>query len=162
MGGRLRFKRLFPALPIYLPQIFSGASNSKRIGWLRKISRDLIHKPRTSASVICTIFPGRHPRTDKQRINGQFSKIYPQNNSILTGSKLSENLLCPMTNSKVIPWSFASISILVNSWCSGKLLRWECRPLCSAMPNLRPHSPKMFPGQHLLSVWPILSAKSCI
>jgi hypothetical protein len=71
-------KICFQLYPIYIPQIFSGASNSKRIGWLRKISRDLIHKPRTSASVICTIFPGRHPRTDKSmNTASQFSKIYP-------------------------------------------------------------------------------------
>lgn len=46
-----------------LPQILSGASSSSRIGWLRKISRDLMQRPRTSASVIWTILPGRHPRT---------------------------------------------------------------------------------------------------
>lgn len=47
----------------YSPQILSGASSSSRMGWLRKISRDLMQRPRTSASVIWTIFPGRHPRT---------------------------------------------------------------------------------------------------
>lgn len=52
---------------IYIPQIFRGASSSKRIGWLRKISRDFMHKPRTSASVICTILPGRHPLTENKK-----------------------------------------------------------------------------------------------
>lgn len=48
------------------PQIFRGASSSSRMGWLRKISLDLIQRPRTSASVIWTIFPGRLPRTGKE------------------------------------------------------------------------------------------------
>ena len=48
-------------IKLYLPQIFSGASNSSKIGWLRNISRDFKQRPRTSASVICTVFPGRHP-----------------------------------------------------------------------------------------------------
>lgn len=48
------------------PQIFRGASSSSRMGWLRKISLDLMHRPRTSASVIWTIFPGRLPRTGKE------------------------------------------------------------------------------------------------
>lgn len=51
----------------YSPQILSGASSSSRMGWLRKISRDLMQRPRTSASVIWTIFPGRHPRTAAHR-----------------------------------------------------------------------------------------------
>lgn len=51
----------------FSPHILSGASSSSRIGWLRKISLDLMQSPRTSASVICTIFPGRHPRTAKQK-----------------------------------------------------------------------------------------------
>ncbi len=50
-----------------IPQILRGASSSSRIGWLRKISLDLRHKPRTSASVICTGFPGRHPRTETNK-----------------------------------------------------------------------------------------------
>lgn len=49
------------------PQIFRGASSSSRMGWLRKISLDLIQRPRTSASVIWTILPGRHPRTGEKR-----------------------------------------------------------------------------------------------
>ena len=50
---------------IFSPQIFKGASSSKRIGWLRNISLDFKHKPRTSDSVICTVFPGRHPLAAK-------------------------------------------------------------------------------------------------
>ena len=50
----------------YLPQIFRGASSSSRMGWLRKISLDFRQRPLTSASVICTIFPGRHPLTAKE------------------------------------------------------------------------------------------------
>lgn len=48
---------------LYLPQIFSGASNSRRIGCDRNISRDFKHKPRISASVSWTFLPGRAPRT---------------------------------------------------------------------------------------------------
>ena len=47
----------------FIPQIFSGASSSSKIGWLRNISRDFKHNPRTSLSLIWTTFPGRHPRT---------------------------------------------------------------------------------------------------
>ena len=36
---------------INLPQIFNGASSSKRIGCDRKISRDFKHSPRISDSV---------------------------------------------------------------------------------------------------------------
>lgn len=52
---------------VHWPQIFRGASSSNRMGWLRKISLDLMQRPRTSASVIWTIFPGRHPRTGEER-----------------------------------------------------------------------------------------------
>lgn len=48
---------------LYLPQILSGASNSRRIGCDRKISRDFRHNPRISASVSWTFLPGRAPRT---------------------------------------------------------------------------------------------------
>jgi len=48
---------------ITLPHIFKGASNSSNIGWLRNISRDFRHNALTSASVICTVFPGLHPLT---------------------------------------------------------------------------------------------------
>lgn len=45
------------------PQILRGASSSRRMGWLKKISRDLRHRPRISFSVSCTFFPGREPCT---------------------------------------------------------------------------------------------------
>ena len=45
------------------PQIFRGASSSRSIGWLRKISRDFKHRPRISFSASCTFLPGREPRT---------------------------------------------------------------------------------------------------
>lgn len=45
------------------PQILRGASSSRRMGWLRKISRDLRHRPRISFSVSCTFFPGLEPCT---------------------------------------------------------------------------------------------------
>ena len=54
------------AREIVLPQIFSGASSSRRIGWLRKISRDLMQSPRISASVSWTFLPGREPRTGRR------------------------------------------------------------------------------------------------
>lgn len=53
---------------VYSPQILSGASSSRRIGWLKKISRDFKHSPRISASVSCTFFPGLEPRTEKQEL----------------------------------------------------------------------------------------------
>jgi hypothetical protein len=37
---------------LFIPQILSGASSSNKIGWLRNISRDFKHRPRTSPSVI--------------------------------------------------------------------------------------------------------------
>ena len=46
-----------------LPQIFNGASSSSRMGCCRNISLDFKQSPRTSASVIWTDFPGRHPLT---------------------------------------------------------------------------------------------------
>lgn len=46
-----------------LPQILSGASSSNKIGCCKNISLDFKQSPRTSDSVIATIFPGRHPRT---------------------------------------------------------------------------------------------------
>ena len=54
----------------YLPHIFSGASSSRRIGWLRKSSLDLRHSPLTSDSVKFTVLPGLHPRTTKHQIQG--------------------------------------------------------------------------------------------
>lgn len=48
------------------PQIFSGASSSRRMGWLRKISLDFRHRPRISPSVSWTFFPGREPLTGRQ------------------------------------------------------------------------------------------------
>lgn len=45
------------------PQIFSGASSSSRIGWLRKISLDFKHSPLISFSWSWTFFPGFDPRT---------------------------------------------------------------------------------------------------
>ena len=45
------------------PQILRGASSSRRIGWLRKSSLDLRHRPRISVSVSWTFFPGRDPLT---------------------------------------------------------------------------------------------------
>lgn len=54
--------------PWMSPQILSGASSSSSTGCERKISRDLRQRPRTSASVICTGFPGRHPRTSSNLV----------------------------------------------------------------------------------------------
>lgn len=51
----------------YLPQIFSGASSSSRIGWLRKISRDFKHNPRTSFSLKWTFLFGLAPRTKQNK-----------------------------------------------------------------------------------------------
>lgn len=51
------------------PQILRGASNSKRMGWLRKISRDLRHSPRISLSVSCTFLPGREPLTARRNVD---------------------------------------------------------------------------------------------
>ena len=53
-------------LKAYSPQILRGASSSRRMGWLKKISLDFIHSPRISASVSWTFFPGLEPRTERQ------------------------------------------------------------------------------------------------
>lgn len=71
--AQLRFniileKCLFPRTAwVYLPQIFRGASSSSRIGWLRKISRDLRQRPRISFSVSWTFLPGLEPFTLKEK-----------------------------------------------------------------------------------------------
>lgn len=57
----------------YLPHIFKGASKSNKIGCCKNISLDFKHKPRTSASDICTVLPGRHPLTIN-KINFLFIK----------------------------------------------------------------------------------------
>lgn len=53
----------------YLPQIFSGASNSNNMGCDKNISRDLRHRFRISTSLSCTFFPGLAPRTKKSMRN---------------------------------------------------------------------------------------------
>lgn len=50
-----------------LPQILRGASSSRSIGWLRKISRDFRHSPRISCSVNWTFLPGLEPFTRKRQ-----------------------------------------------------------------------------------------------
>lgn len=50
-----------------IPQILSGASSSKRMGWLRNISRDFMHRLLISVSVSWTFFPGLDPRTGVQQ-----------------------------------------------------------------------------------------------
>lgn len=50
-----------------LPQIFRGASSSRRMGWLRKISLDLRHSPRISFSASCTFLPGLDPFTGENK-----------------------------------------------------------------------------------------------
>lgn len=47
----------------HLPHIFSGASSSSRIGWLRKISLDFKHSPLISFSWSWTFLPGFDPLT---------------------------------------------------------------------------------------------------
>jgi hypothetical protein len=42
---------------------FIGASNSSRMGWPMKISRDLVHRYRISNSSSFTVWPGLLPRT---------------------------------------------------------------------------------------------------
>ena len=61
-------KKLHQRHRVYSPQILSGASSSRRIGWLKNISRDFRHSPLISASVSCTFFPGLEPRTERQEI----------------------------------------------------------------------------------------------
>lgn len=57
-----------------LPHIFSGASSSRRIGWLKKISRDFRQRFLISLSVNCTFLPGLLPRTRQRGKKG--SQIY--------------------------------------------------------------------------------------
>ena len=54
-------------LQMYSPQIFRGASSSKRMGWLRKSSLDFKHSPRISFSVNWTFLPGRDPLTENKK-----------------------------------------------------------------------------------------------
>nr|POE77548.1 hypothetical protein CFP56_09195 [Quercus suber] len=44
-----------------------GASSSRRMGWLMKISRALVQRKRISVSSNCTCFPGLLPRTSSRR-----------------------------------------------------------------------------------------------
>jgi hypothetical protein len=46
-----------------IPQIFMGASSSRRIGWLMKISLAFVQRYLISYSWSCTGFPGLLPRT---------------------------------------------------------------------------------------------------
>lgn len=50
-------------IKLHSPHIFSGASNSSKIGCDKNISRDLRHRFRMSTSLSWTFFPGRAPRT---------------------------------------------------------------------------------------------------
>ena len=43
----------------FIPQILRGASSSKRLGWLKKISFETTQSCLISASESCTCFPGR-------------------------------------------------------------------------------------------------------
>lgn len=70
-------------LKIYSPQIFRGASSSSRIGWLRKISRDLRQRPRISFSVSWTFLPGLEPFTLKQKCH-RSEKYHTGNKDINT------------------------------------------------------------------------------
>uniref|UniRef100_A0A0A9D2I4 Uncharacterized protein n=1 Tax=Arundo donax TaxID=35708 RepID=A0A0A9D2I4_ARUDO len=49
------------------PQILIGASSSRRLAWLRKISRETEQSWRISDSESCTCFPGRAVRTSSRR-----------------------------------------------------------------------------------------------
>lgn len=60
-------ERSFVSIKFNSPQIFSGASNSSRIGCDKNISRDLRHRFRMSTSLSWTFFPGLAPRTAKLR-----------------------------------------------------------------------------------------------
>lgn len=74
-----------------LPQMLSGASSSKSIGCCKNISRDFKHKPRTSCSVICTAFPGRHFFTEmKNSIYNAFTTVCVHEIYDSTWSKVSE------------------------------------------------------------------------
>lgn len=65
----------------FLPQIFKGASNSRRIGWDRNISLDLMQRPRISFSDSWTFLPGRAPRTCKQNNNVNHTLIIVSRNN---------------------------------------------------------------------------------
>lgn len=67
----------------YSPQIFSGASNSSRIGCERKISRDFRQSPRISDSVSWTFLPGREPRTGES----ERKKLHLNNRKYCTSFK---------------------------------------------------------------------------
>lgn len=52
-----------PKIKKGIPQILMGASSSRRLGWLIKISRDATQSCLISDSVSCTSFPGFEDRT---------------------------------------------------------------------------------------------------
>lgn len=56
------------------PQILMGASSSRRIGWLMKISRALVQRNLISYSCSWTCLPGRLPRTAKEVDTRKVSK----------------------------------------------------------------------------------------
>ena len=78
----------------FLPQIFKGASSSKRIGCCRNISRDFRQSPLTSFSVIWTVFPGRLPLT------AMWSKMINNPNN-----RSSFNIFDSTTNLAMCIWS---------------------------------------------------------
>lgn len=76
-----------------LPQIFNGASSSSRIGWLRKISLDLLHKLLISFSVNCTFLPGLDPRTEEGRGFFWFVSLARNEHCLINSQSMMDRLV---------------------------------------------------------------------
>ena len=73
-----------------VPHILRGASSSRRMGWLMKISRAFVQRNRISYSASWTCFPGRFPRT-RARLEMHFvcrwKRGLPSNSRSITESR---------------------------------------------------------------------------
>ena len=95
---------------MYIPHIFSGASNSRRIGWERKISRLFKHRPRISLSVNWTFFPGLEPRT------ADVKTLYALHDSLRDAYRTTHQQNSKNTNLKIIlAWSAHTLRILISN-----------------------------------------------
>ena len=105
MNGKVRFNS---------PQILSGASNSRRIGWLRNSSLDLRHRPLISFSVSWTFLPGRDPRTEKRIYTSwNFRKVQKHCSSVKDRwMKVGQNLRTTPDMSRI----FTHIHNKVAAW----------------------------------------------
>lgn len=100
----------------YSPQIFSGASSSSRIGWLRKISLDFKHNPLISFSWSWTFLPGFDPRTVRR-----------SQKSVIKSSNISGVILRVSLNTRAA----LNEKVPGHDWCAGWNGSARERGLCS-------------------------------